>query len=90
MAYQLVRDGEYPGTGLPVFKVYDADEYNDASIARPRHIGEVWGVGVKGVTGQFIPTGVRWQLVGSFAESPEYPAAAYGNAARAMIKAYEA
>lgn len=89
MAYQLVRDGDYPGSGLPVFKVFDAEEYNDTSVQHPRPIGEVWGTGVKGVTGRFIPTGVRWQLVGSFEESPVLPAGAYADAARAMIAKYE-
>lgn len=90
MAYQMIQDGEYPGTGLPVYKVYNADEYQDTSIASPRPIGEVWGVGVRGVTGQFIPTGVRFQLSGSWEESPVLPAGAYGDAARAMIRKYEA
>src|ERR1700685_1194986 len=61
MAFQRVRDGEYPGTTLPVFKVYDADEYNDVSVRNPRPVGEVWGVGVKGVTGEWISTGVGFQ-----------------------------
>lgn len=89
MAYQLIRDGDYPGTDLPVFKVFDADEYNDPAVKQPRPIGEVWGTGVRGVSGHFIPTAVRWQLSGSFAESPEHPAGAYADAARAMIVVYE-
>jgi hypothetical protein len=89
MAYEVIRDGNYPGTDLPVFKVFDADEYNDASVKHPRPIGEVWSTGEPGVTGQSVPTGVRWQLSGSFDVSPLYPVGAYGEAARAMIAAYE-
>ena len=89
MSYQLVRAGSYPGTDLPVFKVYDADEYEDATIKHPRPIGEVWGVGVPGVAVQSLATGVRWQLAGSWDESPVYPVAAYGEAARAMIAKFE-
>jgi hypothetical protein len=88
--FQLVRDGDYPGTGLPVFKVYDAEEYNDPGVRYPRPVGEVWGVGVRGVTGKFVPTGVRYQLAGSEAESPVFPVGAYGTAARAMLMADEA
>jgi hypothetical protein len=88
--YQMVRDGNYPGTDLPVFKVYDAEEYNDPTVQFPRSIGEVWGVGVKGVTGSFVPTGVRYQLNGSFAESPVLAAGAYAKAANAMIAEYVA
>jgi hypothetical protein len=87
--YQLVHDGNYPGTTLPVFKVYDALDYNDITIKYPRPVGEVWGVGVKGVTGQWVPTGVRYQLSGSMAESMDesavLPAGHYGDAARAMV-----
>jgi hypothetical protein len=89
MPYQMIREEDYPATGLPVYRVYDADEYQDATIARPRPVGEVWGTGVRGVTGQFIPTGVRWQLSRSFEESPLYPAGAYAEAARAMVTAHE-
>lgn len=89
MAYELVHDGNYPGTDLPVFKVFDADEYNNPTVRHPRPIGEVWGTGVAGVTGLSVPTGVRWQLSGSFAESPLHPAGDYAGAARAMIAAYE-
>lgn len=84
MAYELVLDGEYPGTGLPVYKVYPAGD------PKARAIGEVWGVGVKGVTGLFVPTGVRFQLSGSYDESPVLPAGAYARAARAMIALHEA
>jgi len=91
MAYQLVHDGNYPGTDLPVYKVFDADEYNDTSVKYPRPVGEVWGVGVKGVTGKFIPTGVRWEIAGHMTldDSNLLPAGAYADAARAMIAAYE-
>lgn len=89
MPYETVRDGNHPGTGLPLFKVYDADEYQDVTVRYPRPVGEVWGVGVRGVTGRCVPTGVRWQLSGSWEESPLYPVAAYGTAARAMIAAHE-
>ena len=91
MAYQMINDGNYPGTSLPVFKVYDADEYNDASVKHPRPIGEVWGVGVKGVTGRFVPTDVRWEIAGRMTlnDSNLLPAGAYADAARAMIAAYE-
>jgi hypothetical protein len=91
MAYQMVHDGNYPGTDLPVFKVFDADEYNDTSVKYPRLVGDVWGVGVKGVTGKFIPTGVRWEIAGRMTldDSNLLPAGAYGDAARAMIAAYE-
>jgi len=85
--FQLAREGDYPGTGLPVYKVYDAEEYNDTSVRRPRVFGEVWGVGVRGVTGKFIPTGVRYQLAGSWDASPVFPVGAYAAAARAMIEA---
>ena len=90
MPYQMVLDGEYPGTSLPVYKVYDADEYNDPSVSRPRPIGEVWGVGAKGVTEGFVPTGVRFQLsgTGELSASPLFPAGAYASAARAMIALY--
>jgi hypothetical protein len=85
MAYQLVRDGDYPGTDLPVFKVYDAEDVTAPAI------GEVWAVGVKGVTGRHIPTGVRWQLAGTgmLGASEPMPAGAYADAARAMIAALE-
>jgi hypothetical protein len=89
MPYQLVQDGTYPGTDLPVFKVYDADEYQDPAVRDPRAIGEVWGTGVRGVTGQFVPAGVRWQISGTWEASPLYPAGAYADAARAMVAAYE-
>jgi hypothetical protein len=87
--YQLVRDGDYEDTGLPVYKVYDAAEYQDTSVRHPRSVGEVWGVGVKGVTEGFIPTGVRYQASGSYAESPVFPLGAYATAARAMIEDLE-
>jgi len=90
MTYQMVRDGNYPGTDLPVFKVYDADEYQDTSVKYPRPIGEVWSVGVKGVVVGNVPTGVRWALAGSSEVSELYPAGAYSDASRDMIKAYEA
>lgn len=90
MAYQLVRDGNYPGTDLPLFKVYDADEYQDPTVRYPRPIGEVWGTGVAGVSGRFVPTGTQWQLSGSWEVSPALPVGAYADAARAMIAAYEA
>ena len=90
MPYQMVRCGEYPGTNLPLFRVFDAEEYNDASVKNPQAIGEVWSTGVRGVLDTFVPTGVRWQLYGSWDESPLYPAGAHGEAARAMIAAYEA
>jgi hypothetical protein len=83
--FQLVRDGDYPGTGLPLYKVYDAAEYGDATVRRPRPLGEVWAVGVPGVTGKYVPTGVRFQRSGSWQESPVLPAGAFGDAARAMI-----
>jgi hypothetical protein len=89
MPYQMINDGNYPGTDLPVFKVFDADEYNDTEVRHPRPIGEVWSIGARGVTGRFVPTGVRWQLSGSFSESPVLPAGAYADAARVMIAAYE-
>jgi len=91
MPYLLISDGESPVTGLPVFKVYDADEYEDASVRRPRPIGEVWGVGVRGVTGDFILTGCRWEIAGQMTldDSNLLPAGAYADTARAMIKAYE-
>lgn len=91
MAYQLVRDGDYEDTGLPVFKVFDADEYNDLSVKNPRPVGEVWGTGVPGVTGKFVPTGVRWEIAGRMTldDSNLLPAGAYADAARAMIAAYE-
>lgn len=91
MAYQMVLDGEYPETGLPVYKVYDADEYNDPSVIRPRAIGEVWGVGVKGAAAGFVPTGVRFQLsgTGDLSASPLFPAGAYAKAARAMIALHD-
>lgn len=91
MAYQMVRDGDYEGTDLPVFKVFDADEYNDVTVKHPRPVGEVWGVGVKGVTGKFVPTGTRWEIAGRMTldDSNLLPAGAYADAARAMIAAYE-
>jgi len=89
MAYQLARQGNYPGTDLPVFKVFDAEEYNDITIANPRSIGEVWAIGVQGVSGRWLPTGTRWQLNGSYEESPVLPIGAYAEAARQMIAKYE-
>jgi hypothetical protein len=95
MPYQMMSSGTYPGTDLPAFQVFDAEEYNDTS-KRPQPIGEVWGVGVKGVTGRFILTGFRWGLAGEDmlaqarrADATE-PLASSGDAARAMIAAYEA
>jgi hypothetical protein len=76
---------DHAGTGLPVYEVYDADEFGDAIVRHPRAVGEVWGVGVKGVTGTFVPTGVRYQLAASWAESPVFAAGAYGTAAREMV-----
>jgi hypothetical protein len=91
MAYQLVQDGNYPGTDLPLYKVFDADEYNDPTVKYPHPIGDVWGVGVRGVAGKFVPTGVRWEINGSLTldDSNLLPAGAYADAARAMIRAYE-
>jgi hypothetical protein len=83
--FQLVRDGDHPGTGLPLYKVYDAAEYGNPAVSRPRPLGEVWAVGVPGVTGRPVPAGVRFQRSGSWQESPLLPAGAYGDAARAMI-----
>ena len=60
MAYQLLRIGDYPGTDLPLFGVFPAED------PKSHHIGEVWAVGVKGVAGKWIPTGVRYQLNGGF------------------------
>lgn len=84
--YQMIADGNYPGTDLPVFKVFDADEYADVTRT-PRPVGEVWAVGVKGVSGKFVPTGTRYALTGSWAESPVLPIGAYADAAREMVKA---
>jgi hypothetical protein len=89
MSYLMTRAGDYPGTDLPTYQVWDAEEYNDTSRT-PRPIGEVWAVGSRGVTGRYIPTGVRWQLSRSMAESPTYAAGAYAEACRAMIAAFEA
>jgi hypothetical protein len=87
--YQLVQTGTYPGTDLPVYRVYDAEEYGDPTVRNPRPIGEVWAVGVPGVTGRHVPTGVRYQLANSSEESPLLPAGAYADAARAMIEKLE-
>ncbi len=89
MPYRLIETGTYPETGLPVYRVYDAEEYADVTCT-PRHIGEVWATGTRGVLGAYIPTGARWALAGSWEESPVYPAGHYAEAARAMIAAYEA
>lgn len=92
MPYQMVRDADYPGTGLPVYKVYDAEDYDNPMVQHPRPIGEVWGTGVAGVVpGKFIPTGVRWDLAGHMTldDSNLLPAGAYADAARAMVAAYE-
>jgi hypothetical protein len=93
MPYVIMRDADYPGTGLPVYKVYDAEEYNDVSRT-PRPIGEVWLTGIKGVTGDYMPTGVRWQLAGTgmLSASEEMPYTsidAVSKAAREMIGQYE-
>lgn len=81
----LVRSGSYPGTDLPTFDVFDADEYENASIRRPLKLGEVWAVGVPGVVpGRYIPTGVRWSRVGSWDSSPVLPVGAYAEAARQL------
>ena len=89
MSYRLIETGTYPTTDLPVYHVFDADEYADVTCT-PRPIGEVWAVGVRGVTGRYIPTGARWALAGSWEVSPLYAAGRYAEAARAMIAAYEA
>jgi len=96
MAYQMIREEDYPTTGLPVYRVYDADEYQDVTVERPRPIGEVWGTGVKGVTGRFILTGFRYGLAGEGplaqaerADATE-PFRSYADAARAMIAEFEA
>jgi hypothetical protein len=81
----MIHEDTYPGTGLPVFRVYDAEEYQDTTVRHPRPVGEIWGIGVRGVTGRFVPTGVRWQITGS-SESALIPVAgAYARAAQAMI-----
>jgi hypothetical protein len=95
MTYQLARTGDYPGTGLPLFEVFDADEYNDPTVRRPRAVGEVWGVGVRGVTGKFVLTGFRYGLAGEGAlaqaeradGTEPFPSCA--DAARAMIAELE-
>jgi hypothetical protein len=86
--FQMVLDGTYPGTDLPVYKVYFADEYQDVTVRFPRSIGEVWAVGFKGVTGKYIADGVRYQLNGSYNESPLFPIGAFAAAARAMIEEF--
>jgi hypothetical protein len=95
MAYQVIREEDYPTTGLPVFRVYDADEYQDVTVAHPRPVGEVWGVGVRGVTGKFVLTGFRYGLAGEGplaqaerADATE-PFPSYAEAARAVIAAHE-
>lgn len=88
--FQMAEYGTYNGTDLPIYRVFDAKEYNDPTIRRPFYIGEVWGVGVKGVSGKWVPTGVRWQLTGSDDECELLPAGAYAKAARMMIEAYSA
>lgn len=95
MPYQIIHEDYYPGTGLPVYRVYDADEYQDTTVKRLRPVGEVWGVGVKGVTGKFILTGFRYGLSGEGplvqaerADATE-PFPSYGDAARAMIAEFE-
>lgn len=81
--YELVRHGDYPGTDLPNYGVYPAND------PKAPFIGEVWAIGVKGVTGQWIPTGVRYQLNGDYTESPVFAAGNYAGAAREMISKYE-
>lgn len=96
MPFQMIAAGSYPGTGLPVFKVYDAEEYQDVSIKDPRPVGEVWGVGVKGVTERFILTGFRYGFSGegpiaqAWRADATEPFRSSGDAARAMIAEYEA
>lgn len=89
MPFQLVREGVYPGTDLPFYRVYDADEYQDVTVKHPRAIGEVWGVGIVGVTGRFIPTGVRYSLTGSEVSSSVFGPGQYAVAARVMIARHE-
>jgi hypothetical protein len=96
MAYQMIREEDYPTTGLPVYRVYDADEYQDVTVKRPLPVGEVWGVGVKGVTGRFVLTGFRYGLAGEGPVAQAGRADATGpfsscaDAARAMIAEFEA
>lgn len=87
MPYRIIPAGTYPVTDLPTYDIYDADEYEDKTIRRPRPIGSVWGVGVKGVTGKYLPTGYRWSLAGAW-ESTEVPGG-YVTAAKELIAAYE-
>lgn len=95
MPYQMIREGDHSATGLPVFRVYDAQEYQDVTVERPRPVGEVWGTGVAGVTGRHALTGFRWGLSGEPAltqagradTTEPYPS--WQDAARAMIAAYE-
>jgi hypothetical protein len=95
MPYQLIEWDTYPTTGLPIYRVYDADEYQDPAIAHPRPIGEAWGVGVRGVTGRYLQTGVRWQLAGAglvegtLIDEWAGPST-WSKAAHAIIAAYEA
>lgn len=89
MNYQLVLAGNYPNTNLPVYRVFDAGEYNDPAVRYPRAIGTVWAVGVPGVSDTWVHTGVRWQLTGACDVSPLLPVGAYSEAARAMVAAYE-
>jgi hypothetical protein len=95
MPYQMIAAGEYPGTGLPRFQVFDADEYQDVTVKHPQPVGEVWGVGVRGVTGRFVLTGFRWGLTGEGplaqaerADATE-PFPSCAEAARAMVAAHE-
>lgn len=81
--YQLLRIGDYPETDLPLFGVFPADD------PQSHYIGEVWSVGVKGVTAKWIPTGVRYQLNGDYTESPLFGVGCHAEAARAMIAKYE-
>lgn len=94
MPYQMIHEDDYPGSGFPIYRVYDAEEYQDASVRSPRPIGEVWGVGIRGVSGIWLQTGVRWQLAGTgMLDSVLIEGAGagvYGNAARVMIAEYEA
>lgn len=81
--FKLIANGTYPGTNLPTFRVFDAEEYDDVTVARPRVIGEVWAVSQHGHPS--VPTGVRYQLSGSWEVSPVLPIGAYALAAEAMI-----
>lgn len=86
----MVRADNYPGTQLPTFDVFDAEEYNDPTLRNVRPIGSVWAVGNR------VIEGYRFGLAGEDALSQALradetsPLATPAKAAYALLTAYNA